>query len=617
MADIFISYSRRDSEQAIALAERLRASGASVWIDTAALAAAETWSAEIVTAINSCKTFIILLSPDSVASHNVTKELSLASEKRKTILPIVIAECKQNEAMEYALAGLQQVDITNEEALERAFAKLGIAGSGFSQTVSRRHSGKKRSSRLLALVSSFIVLCALTASYFLFFNKTAPEQPYGFQVRKLAVLPFENLGSPQDENVTDGITSEVIHTLAQLFGISVTDRKTVMVYKGKKIDSKTVSQELGVDYILGGTVQVSGKNIRVTAELLDIKAGMVLFSEQFDGSIDDVLSLQERMGQAIGFELQYALVQKERNAQRFPLPKDPQVLALRVKATSILDTATTVSALEDAKRLLDQALVLEPEYLGGVAALTRYYQRRFVLVSHSERDLAIADSLALFVLKKDTSAHFIHRMLFDNALLRKDTTRAEFEAKELIRLLPNDPYSYGTLGNYYMNRERWGAVVDINTLLTKRDISNFSTWRNLIIAYNQLGDTAGHNRTIRQYLPLLARYLAKNESDTRQRVQSAYYYALLDKHDETMAELKKALVYREKWGEDEYYNSACAYALLGEWSQAIEMLAKAIAIIPDDIKGMKEDPDFVELLKQPKAEERIRARVEEIKKNKR
>lgn len=614
MADIFISYSRRDSEQALSLAERLRASGASVWIDTAALTAAETWSAEIVGAINTCKTFIILLSPDSVASHNVTKELALASEKRKTILPIVIAECKLNEAMEYALAGLQQVSITDEEALERAFAKFGITGSGFSQTVKRR-SGKKRS-LILRLSALALVVCALIASYFLFIKKTASQQPYGFQVRKLAVLPFENLGSPQDENVTDGITSEVIHTLTQLFGVSVTDRKTVMAYKGKKTDSKTAAQELGVEYILGGTVQVSGKNIRVTAELLDIKTGKVLFSEQFDGSIDDVLSLQERMGQAIGFELQYALVQKERNAQRFPLPKDPEVLALRTKASTILESATDSAVIEDAKKLLDKVLELEPEYVGGLAALVKYYQKRFEFVSHNKRDLAIADSLAIAAQKKDTSAHYIHRMLCDNARLRKDTTRAEFEAKELIRLLPNDPFSYGTLGNYYMERKRWEAVVDINTLLTKRDISNFSVWRNLIIAYNCLKDTAGHNRTIRQYLPLLARYLSKNESDTKQRVQSGYYYALLGKHDEAVAELKKAQVYEDKWGEDEYYNGACAYAIIGEWTQAIDKFAHSIVILPTDINGLKDDIDFAELAKRPNAEAEIRARVEEIKKNK-
>jgi len=233
------------------------------------------------------------------------------------------------------------------------------------------------------------------------------------------------------------------------------------------------------------------------------------------------------------------------------------------------------------------------------------------------RDLAIADSLALFVLRKDTSAHFIHRLLFDNALLLKDTTRAEFEAKELIRLLPNDPYSYGTLGNYYNDRRRWEAVVDINTLLTKRDISNFSGWRNLIIAYDQLGDTAGHNRTIREYLPLLARYLAKNESDTKQRAQFAYYYALLGKHDEAVTEIKKGMIYREKWGEDEYFHSACAYALIKEWEQSIDMIAHAIVIYSDDINDIKADPDFTELLKQPNAEAQIRARVEEIKKNKR
>src|SRR5688572_27489636 len=99
MNNIFISYSRKDSRVAISLAERLRSYGATVWMDTASLAAAETWSAEIVTAIEECSIFIILLSADSASSHNVTKELSLASESKKRILPIELYPCELNQAM--------------------------------------------------------------------------------------------------------------------------------------------------------------------------------------------------------------------------------------------------------------------------------------------------------------------------------------------------------------------------------------------------------------------------------------------------------------------------------------------------------------------------------------
>jgi len=137
MADIFISYSRRDSEQALSLAERLRASGANVWMDTAALAAAETWSAEIVNAIERCSHFFLLLSEDSVTSKNVTKEVALASEKDKIIVPIELSTCTLNSAMQYALAGLQKVSIVDEVALVRAIEKLGIGNADIPSASSR------------------------------------------------------------------------------------------------------------------------------------------------------------------------------------------------------------------------------------------------------------------------------------------------------------------------------------------------------------------------------------------------------------------------------------------------------------------------------------------------
>jgi len=88
MADIFISYSRRDSEQALSLAEQLRAAGMTIWIDQHGIEADTSWSKEIVSAIKSCKAFCLLLSDASIASMNVVKETSLASELKRVLIRI-------------------------------------------------------------------------------------------------------------------------------------------------------------------------------------------------------------------------------------------------------------------------------------------------------------------------------------------------------------------------------------------------------------------------------------------------------------------------------------------------------------------------------------------------
>ncbi len=114
MADIFISYSSKDKEKADQLTELLVSAGLSVWIDQSGIDAATSWSEEIVDAIDSCKAFIVMLSPNSIESHNVVKEVSLASEKRKKILPLDLEPVEIPKNLQYALAGIQRTSIKIE-----------------------------------------------------------------------------------------------------------------------------------------------------------------------------------------------------------------------------------------------------------------------------------------------------------------------------------------------------------------------------------------------------------------------------------------------------------------------------------------------------------------------
>src|SRR5258706_6302165 len=107
--DIFICHSSLDSELARGLVGRLKQDGFSCWIDESAISAATQWSTEIVEAIEGCSLFIILLSGNSLSSHNVIKELSLASEGKKHIIPIDIENVALSKEVKYQLAGLQRL----------------------------------------------------------------------------------------------------------------------------------------------------------------------------------------------------------------------------------------------------------------------------------------------------------------------------------------------------------------------------------------------------------------------------------------------------------------------------------------------------------------------------
>src|ERR1035441_4255449 len=108
MSDIFISYSSKDREKAEQLAELLASAGLSCWIDRSGIDFAASWSKEIVQAIDGCKAFLVLLSPFSVLSPNVIKEVSLAAEQRKKILPLDLEPVELTEDLRYHLAGIQR-----------------------------------------------------------------------------------------------------------------------------------------------------------------------------------------------------------------------------------------------------------------------------------------------------------------------------------------------------------------------------------------------------------------------------------------------------------------------------------------------------------------------------
>ena len=130
--EVFISYAAKDRTRVLDLVERLRTAGVSVWIDQMGIEGATMWSQEIVAAIRSCKVLILAISENSAGSENVVKEVALASEGRKRILPVYIKQAEIPESMAYQLAGIQRIEFFEGredaalQAVIRALAKLGV-----------------------------------------------------------------------------------------------------------------------------------------------------------------------------------------------------------------------------------------------------------------------------------------------------------------------------------------------------------------------------------------------------------------------------------------------------------------------------------------------------------
>jgi TolB-like protein len=147
----------------------------------------------------------------------------------------------------------------------------------------------------------------------------APKAQLAFANRaSIAVLPFDNLsGDPEQAYFADGMVEEIITGLAKASWLFVIARNSSFVYKGKVVDVKQVGRDLGVRYVLEGSVRKAGGRVRITAQLVDTANGAHLWADRFDGSLDDVFDLQDKVTAAVVGAIEPALRNAEiRQARR-------------------------------------------------------------------------------------------------------------------------------------------------------------------------------------------------------------------------------------------------------------------------------------------------------------
>jgi hypothetical protein len=177
-AEVFVSYARTDRERVMELVERMRSAGIGVWVDEGGIHGASLWGQEIVDAIDASKVMILMISDSSIASDNVVKELSIASEDKKPILPVYLHRSEIPKSMRYQLAGIQHIEFfegQEDEAFQSmlvSLSRLGVSAEGAeakqdppSKTVSESQStstnGPESTGRKSSLVTPLLVLAVI------------------------------------------------------------------------------------------------------------------------------------------------------------------------------------------------------------------------------------------------------------------------------------------------------------------------------------------------------------------------------------------------------------------------------------------------------------------------
>jgi adenylate cyclase len=314
-------------------------------------------------------------------------------------------------------------------------------------------SGRRRRGSMAAVVvATLVVLGAAGWFGWRWFQAPAalplPDRP------SVAVLPFANMSrDPAQEYFSDGVTEDLITGLSKVSGLFVIARNSVFTYKGRAVNVGAVGRDLGVRYILEGSVQRAGDRVRITAQLVDASTGYHLWAERYDREARDIFAVQDDVTERIVRALAVRLTEGERGRLGRVPTANPEAYDLALRARDVLKQTTRESNAE-ARRLFMQARQLDPEFAVVCAGLGwAYLQSWQLLWSDDPQNLERARELAEQALKLDDTLPDAHRLLAQVHLWRKEHDIAVAQMERAITIAPNDADAWETLAEV----QGWGG----------------------------------------------------------------------------------------------------------------------------------------------------------------
>ena len=272
----------------------------------------------------------------------------------------------------------------------------------------------------------------------------------------VAVLPFTNLsGEAEQEYFSDGISEDIIMALSKLRWFFVIARNSSFIYKGKAVHMKQIAEELGVRYVVEGSVRKSGDRIRITAQLNDVATGSHLWAERYDREITDVFAVQDEITENIVAAIEPQLYAAESfRAQRKP-PDSMDAWDLVMRALSHYWRVTRQDNVV-AQALLEKAITIDPNYGQALGLLaTSYMFTAHMGWMEMTAAMPIAERAALAALRADNEDAWAHNALGHVYLFgrRFDDSLAEFETA--LRLNPSFALAQGYYGLALSYSGRW------------------------------------------------------------------------------------------------------------------------------------------------------------------
>jgi adenylate cyclase len=424
----------------------------------------------------------------------------------------------------------------------------------------------------------------------------------------VAVLPFTNMsGDPEQEYFSDGITEDIITDLSKISGLFVVARNTAFTYKDKPRTVQQVGQELGVQFLLEGSVRKAGSRVRVTGQLVSTEEGDHIWAERFDRDLTDIFAIQDEITHAIVEQLKVKLLPQERNSIEQTPTDNVEAYTYYLRGRQFLHRHSK-SYYHLARRMFAKAIELDPRYARAYAGIADCDS---FLLLHYHVDVPIGRILAntnkaLALDNRLAEAH-ASRGLALSIEKRFEESVTEFEhATALDRNSFEAHYLYARASFAQGNFERAATLFERAAEINPDDYQSLIL---LIQTYRSLGRDEKKDSAARRGIERAEREVILHPEDPRPAYLGIAALIEMGENDRAREWIARALVIGS---EDPLtqYNVACGYAKLGETEQALDLLERMLPNVGEEIRmWIKYDSDFAGLHDQPRFQKLLKSIV--------
>jgi TolB-like protein/class 3 adenylate cyclase/Flp pilus assembly protein TadD len=268
---------------------------------------------------------------------------------------------------------------------------------------------------------------------------TLPDKP------SIAVLPFANMsGDPEQEYFADGISEDIITAVSKLRWFFVIARNSSFVYKGRAVDVKHVGRDLGVRYVLEGSVRKSGKRVRITAQLIDASTGNHIWSDRYDGELTDVFALQDKITNSVAAAIEPRLLEAEGVRSQNRSPSDIRAWDMAMQANFLFWRLTKADG-EAAISILRRTIERYPDY-APAHSMSAFMLLLLGYLGFIAPQVKQAAVLATRAAELDNSDPWAHVALGYVAFTERRTDESVAQFQRALDLNPNFAAAHGYLG---------------------------------------------------------------------------------------------------------------------------------------------------------------------------